>query len=190
MSKRFLMMAMLVVTALLLVACDTTGTTEDVTSAQNLQPSIAGFTTTDLDTGLDAIAISAGTSAAVTGNIPLAAAVERANSLLQCLQDTGSVSGLSYLQSDPGVIPQMGASLVVNKTRVQENLFACMGNQVLAQTILDFEVCSSYGQFTAGGDDFFFAYVGVGADMCDGFEAHFTSSNAAIDTLTIDGSYP
>lgn len=188
MSKRFLVMAMLVVTALLLVACDTTGTTEDVTSAQNLQPTIAGFETTDLDTGLDAIALSAGTGALATGNVPLSLAIERANSLLECLQETGSVSGLAYLQSDPGIVPQTGASLVVNKTRVQENLFACLSTQVSAQTVLDFEVCAAHGQFTAGGDDFWFAYVGVGADMCSGFRSHFAASNAAIDTLTIDGS--
>jgi predicted small secreted protein len=189
MDKRLLTLALLVV-ALLLVACEPQGTAEDVTSAQNFQPAIAGYTTTNLDTGLDAIALSAGTGALATGNIPLAAAIERADSLLQCLQDTGSVSGLAYLQEDPNVIPQTGASLVVNKTRVQENLFACMTSQVLAQAVFDFEICASNGQFTAGGDEFWFAYVGVGTDLCEGFRSHFSASNAAITSITIEGTYP
>jgi predicted small secreted protein len=189
MNKRLLLAFMMIV-SLVLAACNTRGTRDDATSAQSLQPAIAGFTTTDLDTGLDAIALSAGTGAAATGNVPLALAIERANSLLQCLQDIGAVSGLLYLQSDPGIIPQTGASLVVNKTRVNQNMFGCLGSQVLAQTVLDFEVCAANGQFTAGGDSFWFAYVGVGTDMCNGFRSHFSANNAAIDTLTVEGTYP
>jgi hypothetical protein len=189
MNKRFIML-ILMVAALLLAACQPKGSEEDVTSAQNLQPAIAGFTTTNLDTGVDAIALSAGTGAIATGNLPLAAAIERANSLLQCLQDTGAVSGLAYLQTDPNIIPQTGASLLINKTRVQQNLFACMSNQVLAQTALEFEVCAAQGQFVAGEDQFWFAYVGVGTDICNGFRSHFSASNSAISSITIEGEYP
>lgn len=188
MNKRLLIVLMILL-ALVLVACDTQGTKEDATSAQNLQPSVAGFTTTDLDTGLDAIALSAGTGAAASGNLPLAAAIERANSLLQCLQDVGAVSGLLYLQENPNVIPETGASLVVNKTRVEENLFACL-TQVGAQSVLEFRICAQHGQFTAGGDEFWYAYVGVGDALCDGFEGHFNASNPAIETLTVEGGYP
>lgn len=189
MDKRFLIIGVLVA-AVLLVGCQTTGSRQDPTSAQNMQPAIQGFTTTDLDTGLDAIALSAGTGAAVTGNVPLAAAIERANSLLQCLQDTGSISGLLYTQSDPGILPETGASLIVNKTRVQENLFACLSSQIFAQTDLEIPVCAAQGQFTVSSDEFWFAYVGVGTNLCNAFRSHFSSSNPTFQTITIEGTYP
>lgn len=189
MNKRLLIILVLV-SAMLLAACKPKGTAGDANSAQNLQPSIPGFTTTNLDTAVDAISLSAGTSALATGNIALSAAIERANSLLQCLQDTGAVSGLGYLQQDPGVVPQMGASLVVNKTRVQQNLFACMGTQVFAQTDLAFEVCAQDGEFTSGGDNFWYAYVGVGTDMCSGFRAHYNANNPQLTSITVLGQYP
>src|SRR5690349_21699483 len=89
MNKRFLTVA-LVFMMVFLAACKPTGSQSDPNSAQNLQPSITGFRTQNLDVGATAILTSAAGGSAVTGNIPLAAAIQRGDALLQCLQDTGS----------------------------------------------------------------------------------------------------
>ncbi|MEL6402951.1 MAG: hypothetical protein AAFR81_01195 [Chloroflexota bacterium] len=176
MRKTLLLLIVLV--AGVLVACEPTGddATDDL-SAQNLQPALTGYQTTDLDVATDALFTAAGGAATVSGNVPLVAAIQRGDALLGCLQDTGSVSGLMYLQENPGIIPEVGASLVVNKTRVQRNLFDCITDTGFeAQTIT--ELCSAYGEFSQDGEDFWFAYVGAGSGLCVGFETYYNNLGA------------
>lgn len=176
MRKTLLLLIVLV--AGVLVACEPTGddATDDL-SAQNQQPALTGYQTTDLDVASDALLTAAGGAATVSGNVPLVAAIQRGDALLGCLQDTGSVSGLMYVQENPGLIPEVGASLLVNKTRVQRNLFDCVTEVGFeAQSIT--ELCSAYGEFSEGGEDFWFAYVGAGAGLCTGFDAHYSNLGA------------
>jgi len=179
MSTRLL--TLITIMMMVLVACETGDTASDTLSAQNQQPALVGYETTDLDIAADALLTAAGGTAVATGNAPMALGIQRADALLQCLQDTGSVSGLMYVEENPGVIPQVGASLVVNKSRVQENIFSCLTELGFgAQSALDIEPCAAYGEFTVGGDDFWFAYVGVGSGVCAGFSAHYTGLNSTI----------
>jgi len=184
---RLRLLTLVMTIILVLVACEpSTDTATDDLSAQNQQPSLIDYQTTDLDVASDALLVAAGGSAVATGNAPLAAAIQRGDALLQCLQDTGSASGLMYVEENPTLIPQVGASLVVNKTRVQRNLFDCLTDTGFsAQSALDVEPCAVHGEFTSGGDEFFYAYVGVGSGICLGFEQHFSSFSP-----TILGEYP
>ncbi|MGJ3239623.1 MAG: hypothetical protein ACFE0Q_13015 [Anaerolineae bacterium] len=177
MSKRLIALMMIVM--MILVACETGDQASDALSAQNQQPALVGFETTDLDVASDAMIASAGAASLASGNVALTAGLQRADALLQCLQDTGSVSGLVYIEENPGIVPQFGASLVVNKTRVQRNVFACLTDPGFsAQTAIDIEPCASYGEFTVDGEEFWFAYVGLGSGVCAGFETHYASLNA------------
>ena len=95
------LLALIMILAMVLVACETTDDAGDTLSAQNQQPALVGYQTTDLDIAGDALLAAAGGTAVTTGNIPLAAAIQRADALLQCLQDTGAVSGLMYVEENP-----------------------------------------------------------------------------------------
>lgn len=183
MSTRLL--TLITIMIMVLVACDTGDTANDTLSAQNQQPALVGYQTTDLDVAADSVLATAGGAALTTGNAPLALAMQRADALLQCLQDTGSISALMYAEEEPGIIPELGASLLVNKTRVETNIFSCLTDLGFgAQSALEIEPCAAYGEFTLEGNEFWFAYVGIGPGVCGGFSAHYTSLNS-----TILGSY-
>lgn len=176
MNKRIMAIVVLLL-AVFLAACQTSGTRDDTGSAQNLQPAITGFRTEDLDVGVDAILTTAAGGSLATGNLPLVAAIQRGDALLQCLQDTGSISGLMYIQENPDIIPQVGASIVINKTRVARNVLSCLADTGFSAQTEDF-FCAAQGEFTSGTDQYWFAYVGAGQSICTGFDAHYTNLNA------------
>jgi len=185
MSKRIL--ALITILMLVLVACDTTGDASDATSAQNQQPALEGFQTTDLDVAADAVLTTAAGASAASGNAALFAALQRADALLQCLQDTGAISALMYMEETPSAfIPQTGASLVVNQTRVEQNILACVTDTGMSAQGLEDQLCAAYGEFTVQNENFYFAYVGAGAGLCAGFEQHFVNNLGG----TIIESYP
>lgn len=174
------LLALIIILAFVLVACETSDQASDTLSAQNQQPALVGFQTTDLDIASDALLTAAGGTAITTGNVPLALAIQRADALLQCLQDTGAVSGLMYVEENPGIIPQVGASLLVNKSRVERNLFACVTDVGFGAQAIEIEPCVAYGEFTVENEEFWFAYVGAGSGVCAGFSTHYASLNATI----------
>lgn len=174
------LLALIMILAMVLVACETNDDAGDTLSAQNQQPALVGYQTTDLDIASDALLAAAGGTAVTSGNVPLALAIQRADALLQCLQDTGAVSGLMYVEENPSIIPEVGASLLVNKTRVERNLFACVTDTGFSAQALDIEPCVAYGEFTLEGEEFWFAYVGAGSGICTGFSTHYSSLNATI----------
>lgn len=165
---------------LAMVACrDTNDTANDAASAQSLQPSLAGFQVQNADNILDSFATAAGTGALTTGNVPLAATIERANTLIQCLQDAGAVSGNIYIQNtNVSIIPELGASMVINRTRVERNVLGCLAEQPFSAQSLALEPCTASGEFTYQNEQFFYAYVGAGEGICAAFDAHFRSLGA------------
>jgi hypothetical protein len=165
--------------AVFLAACETTDSASDPAAAQSVQPNLAGYDVQTTDNYSDALAAVAGTGALATGNIPLAAGIERVGTALECLQDVGAVSANIYSRADEDIIPQVGVSLIVNQTRVQRNIFACLTQapELSAQAI-EIQVCPMTGTFSFEGEDFYFAYMGVGDQICAGFEQHFQALSA------------
>jgi hypothetical protein len=184
MNKRLLTIILVLLTVFL-AACKSNDSSSDTGSAQNLQPSITGFRTQDLDVGADAILTSAAGGSLATGNVPLAAAIQRGDALLQCLQETGSLSGLMYIEENPDIVPQVGASIVVNKTRVARNVLACLTEGGFSAQSISLEPCAAQGEFTVGTEQYWFAYVGAGEGLCAAFESHFTGLSASFT-----GRYP
>ena len=178
MNKRMMAIVLLLL-AVFLAACQSNDSRNDAGSAQNLQPALTGFRTQDLDVGVDAILTTAAGGSLATGNIPLAAAIERGDAMLQCLQETGSVSGLMYIEENPNIIPQVGASIVINKTRVARNVLSCVTGNAFAQGV-SLEPCALQGEFTVGTEQYWFVYVGAGETLCAGFETHFMALNPTI----------
>lgn len=167
----------LIIAALALAACDTGDSATDPTSAQSLQPSPNGFSREVANDIVEDFAMVAAAGSGATGNIPVAAALERIGTALECLEDAGAVSAMIYRQEDGGAIPQAGISLLVNSTRVERNILNCVTqlpfeSQSLADAI---QPCVESGSFSNSGEDFFYAYAGVGDSFCDQVGTYFTN---------------
>lgn len=177
--RKFLTLIAFLLLAVAVSACQPTGdTSEDAASAQNVQPNISGYTVTTSDSLEDAITAAAGAAALSGGNVPLAAGIARAETVLQCMKDAGAADARAYVQQNPdGVVPQAGASLIVNKTRFNRNLVACLtttGGEMSAQAVV-IEPCTGSGEFNFLDEEFSYLYIGVGDDICAHFNNHFAS---------------
>lgn len=177
--KSVLLLGVLVL-AVLLAACETEDSADDSASAQNVQPNLTGYTIQTFDNYSDALAAVAGTGALASGNLPLAAGIERLSTALECLQDVGAVSANLYTRSGDNIIPQVGVSLVVNQTRVERNILACLAQTPLSAQALEIQICPVSGNFAFEGEEFFFAYFGIGDQMCEAFSTHYQNLNATI----------
>ncbi|MGB1286823.1 MAG: hypothetical protein ACPG7F_09845, partial [Aggregatilineales bacterium] len=177
--RKFSMIALLTVMALVLVACGDTGdSASDANSAQNLQPNLPEYTVTTSDSLEDAITAAAGAAALGSGNVPLAAGIARAEVVVQCLKDAGVADARAYVQKSPtNIVPESGVSFVLNQSRLTTNLVNCLtttGGDISAQAVV-IEPCPGSGEFTRNEEEFIYMYIGVGTDICGKFQQHFTN---------------
>lgn len=181
--RKSLLVVLMIVVALILVACETADTSTQATSAQSLQPNITGFRIEEGDNVVQSFANVVAGATAVTGNVPLAATIERVNATIACLGDVGAVSAQVYVQEqNVQLVPQAGMSFVVNKTRVERNILGCVADtQFSAQAVLDIEPCAQTGTFTYQNEEFYYAYIGAGTELCSGFSQHFNTYSPTIE---------
>lgn len=186
--KKLITLLTLVALVFVLVACGETGdTSSDSTAAQQLQPNIAGFDVQNSDNVIDGFSTTLAATALASGNVPLAIAIERINSTLECLENTGALSGQIYIQSENvNLVPEGGTSIVVNTDRVERNLFNCVTNQPLSAQALSIEPCFATGTFTFEEEEFLFMYAGAGQGICQAFDIHFINGLGGVLT----SSYP
>jgi len=161
------------------VACSDTGNTaQDANSAQRLLPNLAAYTATDVDTAVDGAFTAIAGAALASGQIPVSAAVAKADQLIECFQDRGAIAAKFYTENaQSSVIPKVGAVLVINQTRINQEILNCaLGGQnrsFSAQAVV--EPCASSGAFNYQGDDISYLYVGSDPEVCALYEQHFTS---------------
>lgn len=180
---------LLVAGVFVFAACQPTGDAEtDANSAQTLQPRVAGFQATEADSVSQQFTNTLVASAAVTGNAPLAAALERAGTTINCLEEAGAISGNIYQQTqNVQVVPQGGASLIINTDRVANNLLNCVTEQPFSAQQLTLEPCAEIGTFTRDGDNFVYAYVAAGNEICAAFNTHFRTNLNAVPSASTRG---
>jgi uncharacterized lipoprotein YajG len=182
MKLTFKLIALLII-LLMLAACGTTGDTRnDAEAAQQLQPNITGYTKSNADSLIDALTAAGAGASLTSGNVPAAAAITKAEAVVQCLQDRGAADASMYIETSPAsIIPEAGVSIVINQTRVNQNLLSCLTTgqteEITAQA-LTIEPCTANGNFKYKGDDFTYIYVGVGNNLCGFFAQHFASVSA------------
>jgi len=177
MLTRFLVLMTVMVT---IVACQATGNTaQDVNSAQRLLPNLAAYTATDVDTAIDGAFTAVGGAALAGGQIEITAAVAKAEQLIQCFQDRGALAAKFYTENaQSSVVPKVGAVLVINQTRVNQELLNCLlggQNQGFSAQSAVVEPCANSGSFTYQGDSISYVYVGSQPEVCALFDQHFTS---------------
>jgi hypothetical protein len=167
--------------ALLTAACGATGNTNnsstDAEAAQNLQPNIAGYNVTTVDTVTDALAKLGVGAGVLTGDGALVALVTRAESTLQCFQDKGAIDAKAYSEANAASLslPESGLSIVINNSRLTQEALGCLTGsgstqRPMAQAI---QPCVATGQFTYRSNSYTYVYVGLGDQLCGYFQQHF-----------------
>ena len=162
----------------LLSACGDTGNeADDAKSAQRLLPNLVDYSASDIDATVDGAFAAVGGAALMGGQFGLTAVIAKAEQILQCFQDRGALAARYYQHSDTSLTaPKIGASLVINQSRVNQELINCaLGGQednASAQTF-SIEPCASAGTLNYEGDTISYVYVGSHPDVCDVFQLHF-----------------
>ena len=162
----------------LLAACGDTGNeSNDANSAQRLLPNLASYTASDIDPTVDGAFAAVGGAALMGGQFGLTAVIAKAEQIIQCFQDRGALAARYYQQSDTSLTsPRVGASLVINQSRVNQELVNCaLGGQEDGSSAQTFSIepCASAGTFAYEGDTISYVYVGSHPDVCDVFQLHF-----------------
>jgi hypothetical protein len=177
-------LVMLMVLVLALAACQTSDTANQATSALSLQPTITGFRTQDGNNIVQTFTTTVAGGTLATGNVPLAAAIERVSTALACLTDAGAIDGRVYVQEPAGVIPQTGLSIIVNRSRVERNILGCVADLPFGAQSVELEPCAETGRFTYQNEEFYYVYVGIGSELCSAFNTHFRSYNPTVESTT------
>ena len=159
-------------------ACSDTGNSStDALSAQRLLPNLVDYAATDVDTTIDGAFAAVGGAALVGGQFGITAFVAKAEQILQCFQDRGAIAAKFYSQTSPGTtIPQVGAVLVINQSRINQEMINCaLGGQedTASAQNLNIEPCASAGTITYEGDIVSYIYAGSHPDVCALYQLHF-----------------
>jgi hypothetical protein len=180
MQRGLLVWALMIL--VLLAACQAQGTSTDPQAAQQLQPNIAGYTATSATNLVDVFTKAGSGVALSTGDAPLAAAIAKAGDAASCLQQSGAIDARTYQETSPsGVIPEVGVSMVINTTRVNQNLLSCLTrgtNQGFSAQSVTIEPCTGSGSFTFQSNNYTYLFLGVGDKLCGYFDQHFASIKA------------
>jgi len=176
---RILKIVLLIIMMLTVAACDATGNTAgDARSAQQLLPNLAGYEATDVDTAIDGAFTAAGGAALAGGQVEITAAVAKAEQVLQCFQDRGAVAAKFYRQQNQtGIVPRVGAVLVINQTRVNQELLNCLlgGQEGFGAQSAVVEPCADADTFNYQGDTISYVYVGSHPEVCNLYTTHFNN---------------
>lgn len=156
---------------------DTAG---QATSAEMFLPNIAGYTTSNADSIVDAITGVGGGASLITGNPALAAGIAKLDSMIQCYQNVGAVAARVYTQQDissvlQGQIPNVGAVAVINEDRLSRNFLNCAitgGASAQLQTI---EPCFASGSLTANNETIHYLFAATNPALCSTFQLHFNN---------------
>lgn len=177
--------ALFLIVALLVAACQvvpTTGdTASDAAAAQNYLPNLAGFTATEANSITDALTKVGAGASAITGNLPMAGMIAKLDDTLRCYQQVGAVAARVYTEQNvagaltQGTMPRIGVVAVVNTTRIQRNLFSCVLNTGIgaqsAQAAI--QPCGGSGSFTVNNETLQYVYAASAPEVCAAFQSGF-----------------
>lgn len=161
-------------------ACRPQGTQSDSQAVQSLMPNINGYTRSQTSNIIDAMTAAGAGGALLSGNPAVAAAVARADTVLDCLEASGTIGANTYVETvQSGLIPEAGAVIIINQTRLNQNALACFltagteSQRGFSAQNIDIRPCAEGGNFTYQSNDYAYAYVGVGDRLCGFFSQHF-----------------
>jgi len=176
----------LLLTILLLAACSMTATGDtasDAASAQSFLPNIPGYNVTEANTITEALTAAGVGGSLLTGNLPLAALVNRLDAMMQCYQGVGAVAARVYTELNlanliQGQIPKVGALAVINEDRLERNFFSCAiggGASISAQSD-QVEPCGGSGTFTVNNERLHYIFGATSPELCGIFQQEMPAS--------------
>lgn len=175
---------LIMLASVLVAACQPTGdTTADPEAVQQVMPNINGYERTPSNSLVDAVGTGAAGAALASGNLPLAATINRAEAVVECLRDVGAIDLQTYVEASPAnVVPEAGAVMILNTTRATANFGSCLAEAAQpfsAQSVSD-PPCMQAGNFTYLENEYFYVYVGAGNNLCGFFSQHFANLGATV----------
>lgn len=165
--------SMMLVTACSLSTAPTGDSASDPSSAQNLMPTIAGYSSVEATSITDAITAVGGSAALVTGNAAVSAAIDRIDDMIDCYEGVGAVSARIYTEQNisqvlEGELPKVGALAIINRDRAVNNLLPCAlqdqgGFSAQAVTV---DPCGGTGNFVVDGETIDYIYAATDPELC------------------------
>lgn len=180
MLRRVLLMTFLLAA---LVGCQVVGTTGDTANdpeaaQQFVPPNIAGYNSTDATSVTDALTKAGAAGSLLTGNLPMAGAIAKLDTMIACYRNVGAVAARVYtdvnITANP-TAPKVGVLAVINTTRLQNNLMACVlnTNPFSAQSAGGIEPCGGSGDKIVNGETLNYVYAATTPELCATFQAQF-----------------
>ena len=180
MFKRIVVMAILLAAV---AGCQVVGTTGDTANdpeaAQRFVPTnIAGYNSADATSVTDALTKAGAAGSLLSGNLPMAGAIAKLDTMIACYRNVGAVAARVYtdvnIASNP-TAPKVGVLAVVNTTRLQNNLMACVlnTNPFSAQTAGAIEPCGGSGDKVVNGETLNYVYAATTPELCATFQSQF-----------------
>ena len=165
-------------------AVPTTGDTNaDAAAAQQFLPVVAGYTSINADSLVDALSTIAGGGSLLSGNFVAAGLITQIDGMIQCYQNVGAVAAQLYVpqntvdvagQVAQGIVPSMGVVAIVNQDRLVNNFLSCAltgGAQAFSAQAAEPQPCAGSGTFMAGGQTLHYLYAATQPDLCASFDA-------------------
>ncbi len=168
----------LLLTLLLLASCTMTATGDtasDAAAAQNFLPNIPGYNMTEANTITDALTAAGVGGSLLTGNLPLAALVNRLDAMMTCYQGVGAVAARVYTEVNianliQGQIPKVGALAIINEDRLERNFFNCALGGASGLSAQAVEPCGGTGTFTVNNERLHYLYGATSPELCAIFQ--------------------
>jgi len=151
---------------LIAAACDSFGRPGQ---AASMLPDVPNTTIVQGQTISEYIASLASGGSLLSGNPPLAAAIEFAQGAINCYQDIGAIAVRIY--SDNGFPLSSGMVAIIDRNAITDlgNLARCLGGGAEAGAQAVIQVCTHSYTLKKDDNEFYIAYVGTTEEMCQAF---------------------
>ncbi|MEZ4668923.1 MAG: hypothetical protein R3E39_13535 [Anaerolineae bacterium] len=153
-------------------------TSSDAAAAQSfVPPEIPGYVSTDATSVSDALTKVGAAGSLFTGNLALAGAIAKLDSMISCYRSVGAVAARVYAEQNITTttsIPKVGVLAVVNTTRIQRNLMQCVLNTSLsAQSADEIQPCGGSGSKVVNNENLEYVFAATTPELCSIFQAQF-----------------
>jgi hypothetical protein len=152
--------------SIIAVACTPPGFTGQ---AESMLPDVPNTTIVKGQTIAEYIASLASGGSLLTGNPPLAAAIEFAQGAINCYQEIGAVAVRIY--SDNAFPLSSGMVAIVDRNAITDlgNLARCLGGGAEASAQATIQICTHSYALPRDDNEFHIAYLATTVEMCQAF---------------------
>lgn len=175
--KQFALPGLLILIALVAVACDIAGTGDkstDAAAAQQFIPHPDGYAEYGTENIQDSISNTLAGAGILTGNPIQGILVNQVDSFINCYRDVGAFDARIHVKNVnlDSLTPVAGVVGVINQSRIIDNFLSC-ASPLSGQSADEIQPCSGGGTFTAEGDTFYYIYAATGPELCGLYANHF-----------------